>query len=54
VIAYERAWCDAIGAHAAAHPNDPRSAWARGRVEWSRDARRTRLFSELSFLAILR
>lgn len=53
VIAYERAWCAAILAHAAAHPADPRSAWARGRVEWSESPKRAPLWSELGFLALL-
>lgn len=35
VASYERAWCDAVAAHVAAHPDDPRNAWARARLAWT-------------------
>jgi hypothetical protein len=37
VRAYERAWCASFAAHVAAHPDDPRNAWARMRLAWAED-----------------
>jgi SAM-dependent methyltransferase len=51
VEAYERAWCRAVRAHAEAHPNDPRSEWARGRLAWSEGLGDT--WRELAFVAVL-
>jgi len=53
VAAYEQAWCGNLAAYLAAHPGDPREAWARERIAWSAapDLRAAR--TELGFRAFV-
>jgi SAM-dependent methyltransferase len=53
VLAYERAWCAALERYLDAHPGDPRSAWARERIAWSRDPRIADAWNELAFVTLL-
>lgn len=53
VIAYERAWCDAIEAYLRDHPHDPREPWAEDRIAWSRAPERAEAWNQLAFVAML-
>lgn len=53
VIAYERAWCDAVERYLREHPADPRSEWARERIAWSRTDTCSAAWAELAFVAML-
>lgn len=53
VLAYERAWCDAVESFLRAHPGDPRSAWAEERIAWSRAPAREAAWRELAFVAMM-
>lgn len=53
VIAYERAWCNAVDEFLRAHPGDPRSDWALERIAWSRAPQRESAWDELAFVALL-
>jgi hypothetical protein len=53
VHAYERAWCSSVAAHVAAHPNDPRNAWARARLAWADDPSLTAARAALAFVTYL-
>jgi hypothetical protein len=50
VLAYERAWCDAVSRSPAARGDDPRADWARQRLAWSEQTRPA--WSELAFVAL--
>jgi hypothetical protein len=53
VIAYERAWCAAIECYLASHPGDPRAAWARERIAWSRAPKIVEAWNQLAFVVLL-
>ncbi len=53
VVAYERAWCDAIERFLAAHPGDPRADWARERIAWSRHPKIEDAWRQLAFVTLL-
>ncbi len=53
VLAYERAWCASVAAHVAAHPDDPRSAWARQRIAWTDEPSLREARAELVFAVFL-
>ncbi len=53
VHAYERAWCDAVADHVAAHPSDPRNAWATTRLAWTHEPSLASARDALAFVAFM-
>ena len=53
VHAYERAWCSSVAAHVAAHPGDPRNAWARARLAWADEPSLASARDALAFVTYL-
>lgn len=53
VRAYERAWCGSVAAHVAAHPNDPRNAWATARLAWAEEPSLEAARGALAFAAFV-